>query len=176
MKKIAFVFVLIIALSALLVYALLPDAGKTPSDYIRIHIRANSDTQSDQDVKYLVRDAVINLLIPLLAESNDYSGAKNAIEQSLAAIERETERVLGLNGKTYKARATLSRENFPNRAYFNGLNLPKGIYDAIIIELGEASGANWWCVAFPPLCFIPAEGSGQVRYRSKILEIVENFR
>ena len=35
-------------------------------EYLRLHIRANSNSQADQDVKYEVRDAVINYLTQVL--------------------------------------------------------------------------------------------------------------
>lgn len=31
---------------------------------------------------------------------------------------------------------------------------PAGKYEAILITLGNGEGANWWCVLFPPLCFL----------------------
>ena len=32
--------------------------------------------------------------------------------------------------------------------------LPRGEYNAVNIKIGEADGQNWWCVMYPPLCFV----------------------
>ena len=40
------------------------------------------------------------------------------------------------------------------------------IYDALRVEIGEAKGQNWWCVMFPPLCFVDVT-SGVVPEESK---------
>jgi len=31
---------------------------------------------------------------------------------------------------------------------------PAGRYEALRVVIGEGKGANWWCVMFPPLCFV----------------------
>ena len=72
----------------------------------------------------------------------------------------------------YKSRAVLREELFPTRTYDN-LTLESGFYDALIVELGEGKGDNWWCVVYPPLCFVES-GHGYV-YKSKIVEIIKNF-
>ena len=96
------------------------------------------------------------------------------VEALLPAIEEETERVLAENGFAYGARAQLRREEFPARVY-EGVTLEAGVYDALIVELGEGAGANWWCVLYPPLCF-SAEATGEnIVYRSRIFEIIRGF-
>ena len=87
-----------------------------------------------------------------------------------------TDKVLENNGFCYKSKAKLNEEYFPTRSY-GELTLTDGFYDALIIELGEAEGNNWWCVVYPPLCFIGAEGSdtNNIKYKSKLYEIVQNF-
>jgi stage II sporulation protein R len=94
----------------------------------------------------------------------------------LSEIESLARDVLTARGFGYGAKAAVRAEEFPTRIY-GGLTLEGGVYNALIIELGRAEGVNWWCIAFPPLCFSPAEddGGGNVKYRSKILEIIEKF-
>lgn len=176
MKKSIFVVVLLVVVASILAYAFLNGDGESrEGDYLRIHIRANSDSTADQEIKLLVRDAVIVFLTPLIASSDNYLHAKQILEENLKEIELETERVLRRHGFFYGCKASLVKEDFPLRDY-NGLTLPKGVYDALILELGTGAGANWWCVAFPPLCFIPAENSQNFRYRSRILELIEGSR
>jgi len=176
MKKGIFVILLLVAVVGLIALAVMPTESTHHSNYLRIHIRANSDSYSDQQVKFEVRNAVVSFLTPLLANSHCIYTAKATVNNNLSEIERVTNSVLRQNNKNYLSNASLVREDFPTRAYFNGLTLPRGIYDAIIINLGTGEGANWWCVAFPPLCFIPVYGSREVRYRSRILEIINDFQ
>ena len=157
--------------------AFIGKAEKTQNPgYLRIHIRANGNGAEDQAVKYMVRDGIIAVLTPVLAECKDASEAEKAIKGNLSAIGNIAESVLQANGFEYGARVEIREEEFPTRIY-DGKTLPGGVYRALIVELGEGTGDNWWCVAFPPLCFVPAEddGSGTVKYRSKILEIIREF-
>ena len=78
------------------------------------------------------------------------------------------------NGYSYGATAKLKRENFPARSY-EGYTLEEGVYEALIIELGEGTGNNWWCVLFPPLCFTPKGEGDTIEYRSKLAELCEKI-
>ena len=57
--------------------------------------------------------------------------------------------------KDYKATAKVGEFAFPTKVY-GDFALPAGEYNALRIQLGEGDGANWWCVMFPPLCFVDA--------------------
>ena len=97
-----------------------------------------------------------------------------ALENALPQIEEVANGVLAENGFSYTARAAVRREEFPTRVY-EDVTLEAGVYDALIVELGEGAGANWWCVVYPPLCFSGEANGGNVRYRSRLLEIIQNF-
>ena len=141
-------------------------------EYLRIHVRANSNLEIDQSVKYLVKDQVVNYLTPFIAECKTKAQATTMLNQNLEKIKGVCDKVLSKNGYNYTAKVGLKREEFPFRSY-NGVNLEQGFYDALIIELGSGTGDNWWCVVYPPLCFT-GEGQNYV-YRSKILEIINDF-
>ena len=175
MKKTCIVFALIaiLILTAAVTAAKLP-AAEAETQYLRMHVRANSDAAEDQAVKYAVKDAVTDYLIPLAAQCRSKEEAMAALEGALAAIESVADRVLAEEGFSYTAHAQLRREEFPTRVY-EGVTLEAGVYDALIIELGEGAGANWWCVVYPPLCFSGEATGGNVRYRSRLLEIIQNF-
>lgn len=143
-----------------------------PAAYLRVHIRADSNDGDDQAVKYMVRDAVVELLTPVAASCGTKAAALRAVEDELHAVEETAVRVLRANGFFYGVRARLERETFPARIY-DGVVLPAGEYDALILELGSGEGDNWWCVVYPPLCF--TGGGGNVVYKSKIAEIVRAF-
>lgn len=150
--------------------------GKT-ADFLRIHIRANSDAAADQSVKYKVKAAVVEYLTPYVADVKSKEDAIAVITVELKNIEAIADRVLAENGFEYRSKAKVKSENFPDRTY-NGVTLSAGVYDALILELGKADGANWWCVVYPPLCFVGGESNGtnQITYRSKILEIIAEWQ
>ena len=170
MKK-ACIFSLIFVLGIILVLFSVPT--QTNSEYLRIHIRANSNLAGDQSVKYQVKDAVVDYMIPLLSECETKSESIKVVELNLGNIELVAEGVLRANGFTYTANAKISNEQFPTRTY-GDLTLESGFYDALILELGSGSGDNWWCVVYPPLCFVNGSTSVSV-YKSRILEILHNL-
>lgn len=167
-KCISFLIIGIIALSV--IGFLSPE--KEHKEYLRIHIRANSNLQVDQDVKYLIKDRVVEFLAPLIAECTTFEKAEKMLNDSLEKIDKVVNSVLKSKGFTYTGKSRLAIENFPTR-YYGDLMLEAGFYKAIIIDLGSAKGDNWWCVVYPPLCF--TESKIPVKYRSKILEIIDNF-
>lgn len=140
--------------------------------YLRVHIRANSNGEADQTVKYLVRDRVVEFLTPTVAGAEDKQTAVSLIRGKLGEIGRVADEVLRQNGFYYGAKASLKEEEFPTRVY-DGVTLEAGVYDALILELGSGTGDNWWCVVYPPLCF--TGGNSNVVYKSKILEIIDSF-
>ena len=151
-------------------------AGTSETQYLRIHIRANSNTQYDQQIKYTVRDAIVQALTPLVNSCNSKSQAEVILNDNLDLIEQTANNVLSDHGYHYRSKATLRAENFPTRVYEN-LTLPEGVYDALILELGEGAGNNWWCVIYPPLCFTGESAvAGEVVYKSKIAELIELWR
>lgn len=143
------------------------------TEYLRIHIRADSNDEKAQAVKYLVKDAVIEYLTPYVAECDTKIKAKTLLVDRLEDIERVADNVLKENGFDYKSRANVKNEKFPTRVYGN-FTLDSGFYDALIIQLGSGKGDNWWCVVYPPLCFTGDVGAGYV-YKSKIYEIIRKF-
>ena len=176
MKKFFVCFILMIAIAGISAFACVQaDAGDEAgvnAAYLRVHIRANSNDENDQRVKYKVRDGVVAYLTPVVAECETKEQAVKKINAALPKIVAVAEGILRANGYTYGARASVRREEFPTRVYEN-VTLEAGVYDALILELGTGAGDNWWCVVYPPLCF--TSGNGNVVYKSKILEIVRKF-
>lgn len=174
MKKAA-VLIMLIAVICALAFAF---GGEVEADsaqtgaYLRVHIRANSNSQEDQAVKYTVRDRVVEYLTPTVADCGTKREAMEQIGLKLNEIAAVANGVLEENGYFYGAKASLRQEEFPTRVY-EGVTLAAGVYDALILELGSGSGDNWWCVVYPPLCF--AAGNQNIVYKSKIAEIIRGF-
>lgn len=144
------------------------------AEYLRIHIRADSNDAAAQRVKYEVRDAVVEFLVPVIAYARDKEEAKAAIRKNFDGVERAAERVLSKNGFSYGARAELKKEWFPTRVY-DGVTLPDGEYESLILRLGKGEGDNWWCVAYPPLCF-STYGGQNIAYKSWIVEKIAEWK
>lgn len=175
MKKTAITLCLILILGGLIAFGLLNNSSGQNSEYLRIHIRANSNSEIDQAVKYQVKDAVVEALIPILSSCQTKQEAEQTLQKNFSLIESVANNVLLKNGFPYKAKARLASEEFPTRSY-DGLVLEQGFYDALILDLGTGKGNNWWCVVYPPLCFLKSNPTGQdVVYKSKLVEIIKSF-
>ncbi|MBQ9791703.1 MAG: stage II sporulation protein R [Clostridia bacterium] len=165
-------FLLIMAVS-LFISFMLYGCGDTYKDVVRIHIRANSNTEIDQSIKLKVRDNIVSYITPLIIDAENLDEVKMILSSNISGIESVADSVLIENGFKYTSHAYLDNEYFPTRAY-GEYSFPADFYDALIINLGQGVGDNWWCVAYPPLCFV-GEGEGDVVYKSKILEIIEKY-
>ena len=173
MKKLVAVLIAIFAVIGTI--ALVKNMGtevEADTEYLRIHVRANSNSQTDQNIKYIVKDEVVKFITPYAAQCTDKERAMEIISGILPKIEQVCDRVLKEHGFSYTSRASVRAEEFPTRVY-GDLTLESGIYDALIIELGSGTGDNWWCVIYPPLCF--TSGTASIQYRSTIWDIINKF-
>ncbi len=120
---------------------------------IRFHVIANSDSDKDQQLKYQVKDALVQALYPYLKDAKDIEEAQNIITEKLPLIHEVAKGVIEDRGYSYPVRAALSDCYFPMKVY-GDYTFPPGTYEALQVRIGDASGKNWWCVMFPPLCFV----------------------
>lgn len=143
------------------------------NECIRIHIRANSNSQEDQQVKLKVRDEITKYLQTRLQNCASKQDAIKTLKYEKKNLVYIANNTLYNNNFQYKASIRLDNEYFPDRNY-EGYDFPEGMYDALIISLGSGEGDNWWCVAFPPLCFVPNGNSGEkIEYKSWVKEWLE---
>lgn len=132
--------------------AALLDSG-IPEESIRLRILANSDAPNDQLVKRIVRDEVIRQMGEWVTEPEGIAAARNAVHQHLTELESLVGAVLAQNGYKYAYTVEIGQVPFPAKIYGNKV-YPAGDYEALRITLGKGEGQNWWCVLFPPLCFV----------------------
>ena len=118
---------------------------------VRLHVLADSDEDGDQNVKLLVRDAVLDEYGALFSNAESSEDARKTVENSVANIKETADRVLKENGFEYRSTVCWGKEKYPSREY-DGVKLPAGEYYSLRIMLGSGKGHNWWCVLFPPLC------------------------
>lgn len=162
-------------------------------DVVRLHILANSDSENDQAVKLLVRDAVLNCGEEIFSGTVNAQNAELIINEEKDQIVAIVNRILEENGFDYKSQISVTEEYFSTRSYEN-FTLPAGNYKAVKIVLGKGEGHNWWCVMFPPLC-LPAASknteldvvfgetgakivsdSSKYEIKFKIIEILEKIK
>ena len=138
----------------------------TKAGIVRLHVLANSDTEEDQALKRMVRDAVIDYLKPYMLTCADRPEAEEILRQQMPVIQDIAQRVVRSNGFDYTVQVELGQHLFPVKTYGN-LALPAGNYQALRVLIGEAEGQNWWCVLFPPLCLVDATNSLAVSERTQ---------
>ena len=152
----------LIVTAALLFAGLMPVHGeeKIYDSVIRLHVLANSDAAEDQALKLAVRDAVLEVTVPLLEDCTDRAEAAALLESSMGDIQTAAERVIADAGRTDSIALLLNEESYPEKNY-DSFCFPSGTYLSLRVCIGEAAGQNWWCCLFPPLCLgaatVPAD-------------------
>ncbi|GGP15208.1 stage II sporulation protein R [Oceanobacillus neutriphilus] len=125
-----------------------------PDEAIRLRILANSDSEKDQDIKHIVRDEVNKVITEWVEDIEDIEEARALINDRLPELEEVVSDTLTKENSDQDFKLEYGENiSFPAKLYGNYL-YPAGEYEAILVTLGEGSGANWWCVLFPPLCFL----------------------
>ena len=141
-------------------------------EVFRFHVLADSDSEEDQEIKLVVRDAVLSYMEESMDESTEEPSAESTKRwagEHLSEIEKAADDVLEKHGFDYRSQAEVTTCHFPEKRY-GDITFPCGEYEALRIKLGRASGHNWWCVLYPNLCFIDKacayvseEGKGELR-------------
>lgn len=141
-----------------------------PEDSIRFRIIANSNNRLDQTTKLLIKKDLERNLFPLLEESQSANETRSIIENNEEVIKSTIEKYNVSYSINY------GQNYFPEKEY-NGITYDEGEYESLVIELGEASGNNWWCVMYPPLCLLENNSSEneKVEYKSYLWEIISQL-
>ncbi|QNK58267.1 stage II sporulation protein R [Paenibacillus sp. PAMC21692] len=129
--------------------------GDIPTEAIRLRILANSDSAADQMVKRIVRDEIVKAMNGWATGPQNIEEARRTIQSKLPELETIVASVLKSRGFEYDSSAELGLVEFPTKMYGNKV-YPAGQYEALLVTIGEGKGQNWWCVLFPPLCFVDA--------------------
>lgn len=156
-KKLNFIFILTILVFiyiALLSFNYSKAISSNLSDSVfRLHIIANSDSSADQQLKLKVRDNIIEYMNTLTSSSSDKKDVISMVNNHLDSFKEIALNTIKENGYNYDVNIEIGNFNFPTKTY-GDISFPAGNYDALKIEIGDAIGQNWWCVLFPPLCFV----------------------
>ena len=127
---------------------------KLADEVFRFHVLANSDSKADQELKLKVRDGIL-LYMKSLEQAGCRQNVKAWASNHLSEIEQVASDIICAEGYAYPVTAKVVKCYFPDRRYGQVL-FPKGYYEALRVEIGEAAGHNWWCVLYPSLCFTDA--------------------
>lgn len=132
-----------------------------PDEAIRLRILANSDHEEDQKLKRKIRDAVNEQITQWVEDLTSIEEARYVIRQNIPTLEQIAKDVMEEEQMNQNLQITFDKVQFPTKLYGSFL-YPAGKYEAILITLGEGKGANWWCVLFPPLCFLDISNGSAV--------------
>ena len=175
---------------------------KDISDNIfRLHVIANSDSSEDQTLKLLVRDSILSYINTISSDITSKEELISLVNENLNVLEELAEKTIVENGYNYDVSLEIGNFSFPTKNY-GDITLPPGYYDALRIKIGKADGQNWWCVMFPPLCFvdvttgvvpedskqtlkdnlsaeefdlISSNSDSSTQFKFKIVEVLQNF-
>lgn len=133
----------------------------------RLHVIANSDSTEDQNLKYIVRDNLLEYMNSLCSNCSSKEDAIALAQEHINEFKNIATETIKKEGYSYNVTVEIGNFEFPTKTY-GDISLPAGYYDALRVKIGEAKGQNWWCVMFPPLCFVDVT-SGVVPEDSKNL-------
>lgn len=161
MKKVCLVIVLIFSFTILLTTDISYDYD--PDQLIRFHVLANSDSERDQALKYQVKDQVVSYMQGQFANSQSIEESREILVANMEGIANLAERTLQSEGSSDTVDVQYGRFDFPVK-YYGDFSLPAGNYEAVRVVIGEGEGENWWCVLFPPLCFVDSGQGDSSQY------------
>ena len=141
-----------------------------PDYAIRFRVIANSNSMKDQELKLKVKSVLEDDLNKLMVSAKNSEEAKNLISDNLSNIRKKVNELAPTN------KVSFGKNYFPSKTY-NGINYDEGMYDSLVVTLGNGDGNNWWCVMFPPLCLIEGKNNNtdEVEYRLLIKDIIDKY-
>ncbi|PEC80523.1 stage II sporulation protein R [Bacillus cereus] len=176
MKKqvIAYLLILLIGAQLLVQFGYMKADAKGPSvipkEAVRLRILANSDSDKDQALKRKVRDEVKAQIDGWVTDLTSFEEARKVIQSHIPEIEKTVENTLKREGSKDSFQVKFSKNvKFPTKVYGNFI-YPAGEYEAVLITIGEGEGANWWCVLFPPMCFLDFSSGTAVRKEEHVVK------
>ena len=144
----------------------------------RLHVIANSDSEEDQNLKYKVRDNLIEYMNTLCIDVESKEEAIKIANLHLDEFKQIAEKTIKENGFSYPAYVEIGNFSFPTKNY-GDVSLPAGYYDALRVKIGNAEGQNWWCVMFPPLCILEDENGkieDEAKFDSLIMKLIREAK
>lgn len=147
-----------------------------PKEAIRIRVIANSNSEYDQEIKNNVKDIVEDELYYLLKDTYDIEKARLLINDDLNNLDNKINKTLEINNYDLGYNINFGYNYFPTKEY-KGITYEEGMYESVVVTLGEGKGDNWWCVMFPPFCLIEAHDNNttNIEYRWYIKDLINKY-
>lgn len=147
-----------------------------PDEAIRIRVIGNSNSEYDQEKKQEIRKEVQLYMQNLLKEAKTTDEARKIINNNLTNLNKNLDTYLQTINYNIHYKINFGLNYFPEKEY-KGIKYKEGLYESLLITLGEGKGNNWWCVLFPPICLLEAEEieTNEVEYKSFIKEMIEKY-
>lgn len=143
-----------------------------PTDSIRFRVIASSDSGLDIQTKLELKDHIEKVLIDLTKSATTTEEVDKIIVDNLDFINIQIHDFL--KNDNYKLDYGLNY--FPSKTY-KGIVYEAGVYNSLVITIGNGLGKNWWCTLFPPLCLLENnETTNDVEYKLFISSIIEKFK
>lgn len=175
MKKTLLVLSLIIG-TYILIGVKAEELVEIPDKAIRIRVIGNSNSEYDQEKKQEIRKEVQLYMQNLLKDANTTEEARTIINNNLNNLNKNIDTYLTQINYDKDYTINFGLNYFPEKEY-KGIKYKEGLYESLLITLGEGKGNNWWCVLFPPICLLEAEETetNEVKYRSFVKELIEKY-
>ena len=147
-----------------------------PKEAIRVRVIANSNSDYDQKIKKEVKDVVEDDLYDLLKDTYDLNKARKDIKNNMPILDNKITNILNDNAYKLGYQLNYGYNYFPEKEY-KGIIYEEGMYESVVVTLGEGKGENWWCVMFPPFCLIEAHDNGttDIEYRWLIKDLINKY-
>ena len=145
-----------------------------PKEAIRVRVIANSNDEYDQEVKMNVKDIVTNDMYNLMNNVDSIERARESITKNIPTLSKNIDKYLKDINYNTKFDINFGYNYFPKKEY-KGVEYKEGMYESLVVTLGNGEGNNWWCVLFPPICMIEAEESTNVEYTTMVKEIMNKY-
>ena len=172
MRKIVFLFMIILAY--IIIGNTFSKKITIPSEAIRVRVIANSNSNYDQYIKREVKKTLTNDISKIISKTDNINMFRNKIINNLDLFERDIQDTLLYNNYELPFNINYGLNYFPEKT-FKGIKYDAGYYESLVVTLGEGLGDNWWCVLFPPLCFIEAEEYTDIEYTTLVSELINKY-
>ena len=147
-----------------------------PNNAIRIRVIANSNSEYDQEKKSEIRKEVQLYMQDLLKDAKTTEEARTIINNNLNNLNKKLDNYLTQINYNKEYKINFGLNYFPEKEY-KGIKYKEGLYESLLITLGEGKGNNWWCVLFPPICLLEAEETekNNIEYKSLVKELIKKY-
>ena len=144
-----------------------------PNEAIRVRVIANSNGDYDIKVKEELKDYINIKLNNLIENINSINEVRKVISKNLNNIHNYVDKKLKSMNYLKSFNINYGLNLFPEKE-FKGVKYNSGLYESLVITLGEGNGPNYWCVLYPPLCSIDTNKK-DIEYRSFIKDLIDKY-